>query len=149
MTRGCIIRATQMILWDELKTGAPITELNKAPDHKQIFMFSAATWNRHLIHYDKDTATNEGHRDIVVQRGLFGNYLAQCLTDWVKDSGELKRLEWKVVGSAYPGDRLTCKGEIFEKSKIDNELILKCSVQIDKDLANTIVLGVATLKMFR
>ena len=137
------------MLWDELKIGEAIAEIKKTPDHKQIFMFSAITWNRHLIHFDKEAAMNEGHANIVVQRGLLGNYFAQCITDWIKDSGEIIKLEWRVIGSAYPGDQLTCKGKIIEKQKLRNEMILKCSMQIDKVSASTIVLGSATLKRLR
>jgi hydroxyacyl-ACP dehydratase HTD2-like protein with hotdog domain len=54
--------------WSQLQLPAPIPALVVTPDHTQIFMFSAATWNRHHIHYSKDAALAEGLPDVVAAR---------------------------------------------------------------------------------
>ena len=91
------------LCWENVSATTQIPELIVRPDRTQIFMFSAITWNRHLIHYSKDAAISEGLPDIVVQRALIGNFLARLITDWVGDSAELRRLTWKVTRSALPG----------------------------------------------
>ncbi len=94
----------------KLQTPVPIPELKVTPDHTQIFMFSAATWNRHHIHYSKDAAMAEGLPDVVVQRAFIGNLFARQLSEWMGDAGEIRELGWKVTQSAVPGCELTIRG---------------------------------------
>ena len=134
-----------MGFWDEVECGSPIVELVKRPDHKQVFMYSAITWNRHMIHYNSAQANAEGHKDVVVQRALLGSYLAQMITDWVKDNGMLRRLEWKVLRSAFPGDVLTCKGAVVEKLQTIDEKRISCEVCITNQQGGIIAEGRAVI----
>jgi hydroxyacyl-ACP dehydratase HTD2-like protein with hotdog domain len=135
-----------MKFWDEIEPGSPIAELVKRPDHKQVFMYSAITWNRHLIHYNSKQARDEGHKDVVVQRALLGSYLAQMITDWINENGMLRRLEWKVIQSAFPGDVLTCKGEVLKKAFTADEKKISCNVHIENQRKDIIVKGLAVIK---
>lgn len=96
----------------DVEVGATIGELAVEVDSVHIFMFSAITWNRHLIHYDLNQAQAEGHQSVVAQRGLLGNYFARLLMGWLDGRGEMTRLGWKVVRSAVPGDVLVCRGSV-------------------------------------
>lgn len=127
--------------WDNIGIGTKLKNLIKSPDHKQIFMFSAITWNRHEIHYNSKIALNEGHKDVVVQRALLGNYLSQMIIDWIGENGELNYLEWKVVRSAFPGDSLTCQGEVSEKYVDNDNRIIKCEIRIKNQNSEIIVIG--------
>jgi len=91
------------------------TELKKLvikPDYQQLFMYSAITWNRHVIHYNRQKASDEGLPDVVVQRGLIGNYFARLLENGMHHCADILRLEWRVLQSAVPGDTLTCSGVV-------------------------------------
>jgi len=92
--------------------GAELKKLVIRPDYQQIFMYSAITWNRHLIHYNRQKARAEGLPDVVVQRGLIGNYFAQLLESGLHHCADILRLEWRVIQSAVPGDTLTCSGVV-------------------------------------
>ena len=105
------------LCWENISATTQIPELIVCPDHTQVFMFSAVTWNRHHIHYSKDAAISEGLPDIVVQRALIGNFLARLITNWVGDSAELCKLAWKVTRSALPGNIITGKSIQISKSK--------------------------------
>ena len=89
-----------------------LPELVVEPTVSQVFMFSAATWNRHHIHYSRDAAVREGHADIVVQRALLGNVFARHVQGWLGPAGSIRRLAWKVVASATPGQVLRCNGVV-------------------------------------
>jgi len=114
--------------WENTSVMAEIPELVVCPDSAQVFMFSAITWNRHHIHYSRDAAISEGLPDIVVQRGLIGNFLARLITNWVGDSAELRRLRWKVIRSALPGSDIVCRGVVKEKVDSAEEKYLLCEV---------------------
>ena len=108
-------------------------------------MFSAITWNRHLIHYHKDTTVSEGFPDIVVQRGLIGNFFARLMINWVGDCAELCKLTWKVTRSALPGKDIVCRGKIMEKIDSEREKYLICEVTASNENDEFIASGEATI----
>jgi hydroxyacyl-ACP dehydratase HTD2-like protein with hotdog domain len=133
------------LCWENVSVETQIPELIVCPDRTQIFMFSAITWNRHLIHYSKDAAISEGLPDIVVQRALIGNFLARLITDWVGDSAELRRLAWKVTRSALPGRNIVCRGKIRERIDSGGDKCLICEVTAYNENDELIASGDATV----
>ena len=133
------------LCWENVSVETQIPELIVCPDRTQVFMFSAITWNRHLIHYSKDAAISEGLPDIVVQRALIGNFLARLITDWVGDSAELRRLAWKVTRSALPGRDIVCRGKIKERMDSDGDKCLICEVTAYNENDELIASGDATV----
>jgi hydroxyacyl-ACP dehydratase HTD2-like protein with hotdog domain len=127
--------------------GTKLGELVKKPDRRQLFMFSAITWNRHAIHYDRQRAREEGLPDVVVQRALIGNFFAQLLDQWLQDRGEIQRLEWKVVRSAIPGDILTCSGVVSRTDTQQRATLIECDLAMVNQETDTVASGVATLRL--
>jgi hydroxyacyl-ACP dehydratase HTD2-like protein with hotdog domain len=133
------------LCWENVSVETQIPELIVCPDRTQVFMFSAITWNRHLIHYSKDAAISEGLPDIVVQRALIGNFLARLITNWVGDSAELRRLAWKVTRSALPDRDIVCRGKIKERIDSDGDKCLICEVTAYNENDELIASGDATV----
>ncbi len=131
--------------WSGVNLPVILPELVVAPTRTQIFMFSAATWNRHHIHFNRDAAIAEGLPDIVVQRALIGNYFARQLTNWLGDSGDICELSWKVLNSAVPNQNLHCQGMATETLTADSARYLICDLNIANDAGN--VLATATAKV--
>jgi hydroxyacyl-ACP dehydratase HTD2-like protein with hotdog domain len=133
------------LCWENMSVTTQIPELIVCPDHTQVFMFSAVTWNRHHIHYSKDAAISEGLPDIVVQRALIGNFLARLITSWIGDSAELRKLTWKVTRSALPGKDIVCRGKIKERIDSEDEKYLICEVTASNENDELIASGEATV----
>jgi hydroxyacyl-ACP dehydratase HTD2-like protein with hotdog domain len=133
------------LFWENVSVATQIPELIVCPDRTQVFMFSAITWNRHLIHYSKDAAISEGLSDIVVQRGLIGNFLARLITNWVGDSAELRRLAWTVTRSALPGRNIVCRGKIKKRIDSEGDKCLICEVTAYNEDDELIASGDATV----
>ena len=131
---------------DVVAVGTKLDKLVKKPDVKQLFMFSAITWNRHAIHYNRQCAREEGLPDVVVQRGLIGNFFAQLLDQWMQDRGDILRLEWKVVRSAIPGDTLTCSGVVRRKFSRRGDTLFECDLEMVNQEADAIAKGVGTVR---
>jgi hydroxyacyl-ACP dehydratase HTD2-like protein with hotdog domain len=108
----------------------PIPELVIVPDTVQMFMFSAATWNRHRIHYDHAWAVREGHRSVVAQRALLGNFLARMLEGWLGDRGAVRELSWRVVSSAVAGSTLRCCGTARHSEGGMGRARLRCELSV-------------------
>ena len=133
------------LCWENVSVTTQIPELIVCPDHTQVFMFSAVTWNRHHIHYSKDAAISEGLPDIVVQRALIGNFLARLITDWIGDGAELRKLEWKVTRSALPGKDIVCRGKIKERIDSEDEKYVICEVTASNENDELIASGDAVV----
>jgi len=129
--------------WGHLQLPAPIPELVVRPDRTQIFMFSAVTWNRHRIHYDKDAAIDEGLPDVVAQRGLIGNFFARLLTEWMGNNGEIRELHWKVTQSVLPDLALHCAGEVVTVETMEGVKCATCALRMQDESGREVATGEA------
>lgn len=134
--------------YEEIEVGQDIPAVAKTPSNMQLFMFSAATWNLHRIHYDADFARgHDGLPNVLAHRPLMGSFLSQVLTGWVGDHGRLLRLQWSNRGPAVPGDRLTCRGKVTGKRREADRGIVECDVWIEKKSGEVIVPGKAVVAL--
>lgn len=132
--------------WQKITLGSPLKELRVTPSKTQLFMFSAITWNRHQIHFNKDQAIAEGFPDVAVQRGLIGNFLSRLVYDWAQPYGELEKLQWKVIQSAFPGQELCCQGQVIEVAELNGTQKLTCALQVINHNGKTVATGEAKVK---
>jgi hypothetical protein len=119
--------------FESIQEGDEIPALTKKPTYMQLFMFSAATWNRHLIHYNTEFARH---------------FLAQTLSEWVGESGRVSKVEWSVRGGAFPGDVLTCRGKVVQKSMEEKKKRIICEVWVEKEEGNIIAPGKGEVTIF-
>jgi hydroxyacyl-ACP dehydratase HTD2-like protein with hotdog domain len=113
----------------------------------QLFMFSASTWNRHLIHYNTEFAISDGLENVAVHRALIGGFFAQMLADWLGEAGAIVNLSWSVRGSAAINRPLTLRGEVVEKREEGGERLLACEVRAENHLGETIAPGTALVRL--
>tara|TARA_B100000029_G_scaffold398092_1_gene396527 strand:- start:952 stop:1362 length:411 start_codon:yes stop_codon:yes gene_type:complete len=103
----------------ELSVGQSIKGHAYTPTNVSLFLYNAAIWNAHRIHYDETYATEiEKHSGIVIDGPLQGDWLAQVATNWLGEDGVLVEFEYSNRKAAYLGQTLVSGGEI---SSIDPE----------------------------
>jgi hydroxyacyl-ACP dehydratase HTD2-like protein with hotdog domain len=86
-----------------------------------MFFFSAATYNGHRIHYDKDWARDvEGYDNVLVQGPLQSALLARAITDWIGGGGRLVEYSVQNRAVAFPGEELSFGGVVTAKRLADN-----------------------------
>ena len=122
-----------------------IPEIQVIPTAAQVFMFSAITWNRHHIHFNKDAALAEGHADVVVQRALLGNFMARHVGSWLGNRGHIQRLSWKVQKSATPGNPLRCTGTAVDAGEAGGRRQFLCALTIIDHTDAAVASGEATV----
>ena len=97
----------------ELTVGQFIEGSTYAPTNVSLFLYNAAIWNAHRIHYDETYAkTIEKHAGVVVDGPLQGDWLAQVATNWLGEDGVLVEFEYSNRKAAYLGQTLVSGGQI-------------------------------------
>jgi 3-methylfumaryl-CoA hydratase len=87
----------------------------------QLFLYNAAIWNAHRIHYDLPyTTEQEGHPALLVDGPLQGDWLTQLVYEWMEQDDELRSFHYSNRRAAYVGEALTATGEV---TAVDGERI--------------------------
>ena len=90
--------------FEDVAVGDAIPALTVTVDETQMFFFSAATYNGHRIHYDKEWARDrEGYDNVLVQGPLQAALLSRALTDWIGGDGRLVAFSVQNRAIAHPG----------------------------------------------
>jgi hydroxyacyl-ACP dehydratase HTD2-like protein with hotdog domain len=120
---------TQQLCYEDVETGSVITPLTVTVTETQMFFFSAATYNGHRIHYDKDFARDvEGYDNVLVQGPLQAALLSRALTDWIGGDGRLVAFSVQNRAIAYPGQELTFGGVVTGKRSTDGQALVDLDI---------------------
>ncbi len=96
-----------------LQVGDALPERSYTPGNVQLFMYNAALWNAHRIHFDLPYATDvEGYPGLVIAGPLMGDWMGQCIDEWLAEQGVLERFEYSNRQAAYIGETLTAGGRV-------------------------------------
>lgn len=107
--------------FEDIAIGEHLPTLTVTVDETQMFFFSAATYNGHRIHYDKEWARDtEGYDNVLVHGPLQAALLARALGDWIGGRGRLVSFSVQNRAVAYPGESLCFTGEVTGKRLSDN-----------------------------
>lgn len=113
-----------------IRVGDPLPEHHHTPTELDLFFYNAAIWNGHRIHYDEAWATKkEGYPGLVVQGPLQGDWLGQCVTEWLGAEGSLIELEYSNRGAAYAGQTLTSGGRVTSVDPANGEVAVELFVR--------------------
>lgn len=113
-------RADHQRYVEDVSVGDELPPLVKRATRAQLFLYSAATWNPHRIHYDIDYARYEGHPDVIVHGPLQGAWLTEYVTRWSGPRGRLREAAWQNRASALPDQDLTFRGRV---STVDGDRV--------------------------
>ena len=140
----------QQVFYEDVDVGERIPPLAVTVDETQMFFFSAATYNGHRIHYDKEWARAvEGYDDVLVHGPLQAALLARAIGDWIGGRGRLVSFSVQNRAIAYPGELLSFGGQVTGKRLTDEGAGL-----VDLDIAgrrdDTVLMpGTATVELPR
>ncbi len=128
-----------------IKPGDPLPEREISHDIVQSFMYNAALWNAHRIHFDTPYAKEvEGYPGLVTAGPLMGDWLTQCAIEWLADDGTLVSFEYSNRKAAYIGDVLTITGHVVTSDPDTGEVELELYVK--NEAGEIITPGKATVR---
>ena len=97
----------------DLSVGMRIPSRAFTPTNVSLFLYNAAIWNPHRIHYDETYTTQvEQHPGIVIDGPLQGDWLTQAVLDWLGEDGTLVEFEYSNRQASYLGATLTSGGTV-------------------------------------
>jgi len=131
---------------DLVQVGDALPERALTPDNVQLFLYNAALWNAHRIHFDEPYTRNvEGYPGLVIAGPMLGDWLNQCVEEWLGDSGRLVSIEYSNRAATYIGETLTSGGTVIAVDQASGEVQVEVFV---KNAAGEVVTpGVATALM--
>jgi len=102
--------------WDEVQPGDELPVMSHRISRVDVVaMAFAARDFLPPLHIDHEVAQAAGLKDINVNIIATGGLIGKYLTDWSGPQGVLKRMEYKLSTSVYPGDTLTQTGRVVKK----------------------------------
>jgi hydroxyacyl-ACP dehydratase HTD2-like protein with hotdog domain len=116
----------------DIKAGNALPERRYTPTNVSLFLYNAAIWNAHRIHYDETyTRHVEKHPAIVVDGPLQGDWLTQTVLNWLGDDGVLIEFEYSNRRASHLGDTLVSGGKVERVNPETREAELSLFVQIE------------------
>jgi len=98
---------------DQLSPGTQLPTREHTATSVSLFMYNAAVWNHHRIHYDEAYTTGvENHPGVVIDGPLQGDWLSQVALNWLGDGGTLESFNYSNRQAAYLGETLTSGGSV-------------------------------------
>ncbi len=112
------------------KPGDSLPRQHHKPDNVQLFLYNAALWNAHRIHFDWPYAKEvEGYPGLVIAGPLMGDWLGQCVDAWLGEDGTLVTLEYSNRAAAYVGETLTAGGQVKSVDEVSGEVTLELFIR--------------------
>lgn len=116
------------------------------PDNVQSMLYNAVLWNAHRIHFDEPYARDvEGYPGLVVAGPLLGDWLNQCVEEWLGDGGRLESIEYSNRVATYTGDLLVSGGEVTRFDPATGEIVI--DVYIRNEAGDVVAPGTARARL--
>lgn len=116
--------------FDTLNIGDPLPERAFTPTNVSLFLYNAAIWNPHRIHYDERYTTGvERHPGVVIDGPLQGDWLTQVVLEWLGEDGALVAFEYANRRASYLGETLTAGGTVAALDAASGEVTVDLAIR--------------------
>lgn len=127
-----------------VQLGDKLPQREFKPDNVQLFLYNAILWNAHRIHFDETYTTEvEGYPGLVIAGPMIGDWLHQCVEDWLGEEGRLVSMEYSNRIAAYIGETLHCGGNVIALDSDSQEA--QVEVFIKNEAGEIVAPGEATV----
>jgi 3-methylfumaryl-CoA hydratase len=104
------------------------------PDNVQLMLYNAILWNGHRIHFDEPYARDvEGYPGLVIAGPMLGDWLHQCLDEWLGDTGRIISIDYSNRVASYIGETLTSGGCVVSLDPDSRRATVDVWIKNEKD----------------
>ena len=112
---------SKALFFEDVTEGMKIGPLVKKASTMRNFMYIAATWICDPMHRDYKFATEVmGFPDVLQLGPISADWNAQLVTEFIGDTGYLKKVSYQSRVNIIPDDMLTCSGTVIRKYSDSN-----------------------------
>jgi acyl dehydratase len=127
----------------DLDSGSVLPDLRKLPITKlQLVKYAGASGDYNLIHTDDETARAVGLEGVIAHGMLSMAFLGEYLC-WLAGPESVRRLSVRFVAMVRPGDTLTCRGRVKDRTASDAVKRLRLEVWTENQRAERVTVGEA------
>jgi len=120
--------SNHQVFFEDVKEGDEIPAITQKISKKDLVIYAVTAGDLYELHYDKDTATAQGFKDVIVHGRLKSALLARAVTDWMGNDGKVTKLTCNNRGADFPGDEFTVKGTVTGKKQENGENLVELDV---------------------
>ena len=96
----------------------------------QQMLYNAVLWNGHRIHYDEAYARDvEGYPGLVVAGPLLGDWLHQCVEEWLGEDGRILSIDYSNRLASYVGEVLVSGGTVQALRPDSREAVIEVFIR--------------------
>ena len=131
----------------DLERGSVLPDLGKPPITKmQLVKYAGASGDYNLIHTDDETARTVGLDGVIAHGMLSMAFLGEYLC-WLAGPDSVRRLSVRFVAMVRPGDTLTCRGRVKERTTNGAVRRLQLEVWTENQRAERVTVGDAEVQI--
>lgn len=140
------MQRTQTVFEDiSIDDELPVVELKISA--KRLHMQTSGSQDWYPVHFDPAFARKSGHPDVFMNTGWIQAALVRVLTDWMGDSGFLRRLKFEMRRQHRPGDTVIGRGRVVGKN--EGESTIELEVWLENERQGIATPGEATVVLPR
>lgn len=118
--------------------------VNAPIERSQLVRYAEASGDSNPIHIDEDFARRAGYRSVFAHGMLSMGFLGRFLSDSFGPAA-VRRLHVRFKAITWPGDVITCHGEVTGVSEKDQRQVLELKVWTENQDATVTSEGSATV----
>ena len=131
----------------DIDSGSLLPDLRKPPITKmQLVKYAGASGDYNLIHTDDETARTVGLDGVIAHGMLSMAFLGEYLC-WLAGPESVRRLSVRFVEMVRPGDTLTCRGRVKERTSGNAGRRLQLEVWAENQRAVRVTVGEAEVQI--
>jgi acyl dehydratase len=108
-----VIATVPRLLLGDVAVGDALPVLDHEVSATTVVLGALAARDWRPMHHDKDFAVHRnGTRDIFLNTPNQAAWFERYLTDWTGPHGRLARVTFRMLGSVFPGDVMSLRGQV-------------------------------------
>lgn len=135
----------QTLRYDQLNVGDEIPLVVKNVTQEKIDRYADASGDRNPLHIDPEFAKNTMYGGTIAHGMLTLAYVSEMMTrafgkGWLSGG----KLEINFLGPVRPGDTVTAKGTVTEKTEENGQRSVRCDVWVENPKGDKVIAGWAS-----